>query len=135
MIAPLAKSLDWSAIQAVTLMTPAQSDNPRLEEAIEFLKIPDFVSADSQPAQVEFNGPLDFHFRTPLPSEFMENNVVHGRFYRCRERWQERSFLTEACRPTWQHPPNFHRRPSTRLSFPPVTQSCGQRSTGRRQGL
>jgi pimeloyl-ACP methyl ester carboxylesterase len=89
-ITPLARFLDWSAIQAVTLMIPAQSHNPRQEEAIEFLKKPDFVPTDSQPAQVEFNGLLDFHFRTPLPSEFMENNVVHGRFYRCRERWQER---------------------------------------------
>ncbi|HLH54230.1 MAG TPA: alpha/beta fold hydrolase [Verrucomicrobiae bacterium] len=93
MIAPLARFLDWSAIQAVTLMMPAQSGNPRLEKAIEFLKSPDFIPADSQPAQVEFNGLLDFHFPTPRPCEFTENNVVHGRLYRCGERWQERPVI------------------------------------------
>ena len=90
MIAPLARFLDWSAIQAVTLMIPAQSDNPRLEEAIEFLKSPDFFPANNQPAQVQFNGPLHFHFPTPRPCEFTENNVVHGRLYRCGVQWQER---------------------------------------------
>lgn len=90
MIAPLAKFLDWSAIQAVTLMMPADEANLRLEEALQFLKGPDFIPADSQPAQVEFNGPRNFHFSTPRPGAFAENNVVHGQFYRCGERWQER---------------------------------------------
>ena len=92
MIAPLAKFLDWSAIQAVTLMGPAHADknNPKLEEALQFLKGPDFILSDNQPAQVEFKGPRDFRFPTPRPCNFTENNVVHGRFYRCGERWQER---------------------------------------------
>jgi|ERR1039458_505519 pimeloyl-ACP methyl ester carboxylesterase len=91
MIAPLAKFLDWLAIQAVTVMGPPDSmQPPRLEEALEFLKGPEFIPGDSQPAQVEFNGPRDFCFPTPRPCEFTENNVVHGRFYRCDERWQER---------------------------------------------
>ena len=35
MIAPLAKLMDWSAIQAVTLMMPANAHNDsRLEEAL-----------------------------------------------------------------------------------------------------
>jgi hypothetical protein len=40
MIAPLAKLLDWSAVQAATLMLLANvyRNNPRLEEALEFLK-------------------------------------------------------------------------------------------------
>jgi len=40
MIAPLAKLLDWSAVQAATLMLPANvyRNNPRLEESLEFLK-------------------------------------------------------------------------------------------------
>jgi len=45
MIAPLAKLMDWSAIQAVALMMPANTNNPRLEEALQFLKGPDFVPA------------------------------------------------------------------------------------------
>ena len=95
MIAPLAKLMDWSAIQAVALMMPANAfgRNPRLEEAIEFLKGPDFIPPDSQPAQVEFNGPLHFRFPTPQPCDFTENNVVHGRLYRCPERWQERPVI------------------------------------------
>ena len=90
MIAPLAKLMDWSAIQIVALMKPARECDPRLEEALRFLKGPDFVSADSQPAQVELDGSLRFRFPSPRPSDFPENNVVHGRLYRCAERWQER---------------------------------------------
>ena len=92
MIAPLAKFLDWSAVQATTLLLPANfyRNNPRLEDALEFLNAPELLSGESRPAQVEFNGLRNFHFPTPRPSEFTENNVVHGRFYPCIERWQER---------------------------------------------
>jgi pimeloyl-ACP methyl ester carboxylesterase len=93
MIAPLAKLMDWSSIQVLTLMMPADECNPRQEEALKFLKGPDFVPADSQPAQVEFNGSLHFRFPTPRPCDFTENNVVHGRLYRCPERWQERPVI------------------------------------------
>src|SRR5688572_9929472 len=93
MIAPLAELMDWSAIQIVALMTPAHASDPRLEEAIRFLNGPDFIPTDSQPAQMEFNGPLHFRFPTPRPCEFTENNVVHGRLYRCPERWQERPVI------------------------------------------
>jgi pimeloyl-ACP methyl ester carboxylesterase len=64
-----------------------------LEEALQFLKGPDFVSTDNQPARVEFNGSLHFRFPTPRPFEFQENNVVHGRLYRCAEGWQDRSVI------------------------------------------
>jgi hypothetical protein len=33
MIAPLAKLIDWSAVQAATLMMPANLSNPRIEES------------------------------------------------------------------------------------------------------
>ena len=92
MIAPLEKLIDWSAIQVMTLMMPANEHNPRLEEAVQFLKGPDFIPT-SQPAQVEFNGSLHFRFPTPRPCDFTENNVVHGRLYRCAERWQERPVI------------------------------------------
>jgi pimeloyl-ACP methyl ester carboxylesterase len=93
MIAPLAKFLDWASIQAATLMMPANDLNSKLEEAIQFLKGPDFIPAESQPAEVEFDGPLHFRFPTPRPCEFAENNVVHGRLYRTSERWQERPVI------------------------------------------
>src|SRR5205085_85543 len=79
MIAPLAKLMDWSAIQAATLMMPADDLNSKLDEAIRFLKGLDFIPTETQPAQVEFNGALHFTFPTPRPCEFPENNVVHGR--------------------------------------------------------
>ena len=91
MIASLSKLIDWSAIQVLTIRTPRDNgQSPRLEEALQFLKGPDFIPAESQPARVEFNGPLHFRFPTPRPGDFAENNVVYGRLYRCAERWQER---------------------------------------------
>src|SRR5215510_2480150 len=93
MLAPLAKFLDWSSIQAATLLMPADDLNSKLEEAIQFLKGPDFIPADSQPALVEFKSALHFTFPTPRPCEFEENNVVHGRLYRCAEQWQKRPVI------------------------------------------
>jgi len=93
MIAPLAKLLDWSSIQAATLMMPANDLNSKLEEALQFLKGPDFIPAESQPAHIEFDGALRFSFPTPRPCEFAENNVVHGRLYRTSERWQQRPVI------------------------------------------
>jgi hypothetical protein len=93
MIAPLAKWMDWSAIQVVTLMMPANAIDLRLEEAIEFLNGPEFIPDGSQPARVEFDpdgSGTQFHFPSPRPGNCAENNIVHGRLYRCGERWQER---------------------------------------------
>ena len=82
MIAPLAKFIDWSAIQAVTLMMPPDCmQRHRLEEAVQFLNGPGFIPAESQPAQLDFipDAPgARFRFPTPRPGEFAENNVVHG---------------------------------------------------------
>jgi pimeloyl-ACP methyl ester carboxylesterase len=118
MIAPLAKLMDWSAIQVTTLMMPANEHNPRLEEALQFLKSPDFVSTDSQPAQVEFNGPLHFRFPTPRPCEFTENNVVHGRLYRCPKRWQERPVIILL--------PGYNDSASYQLRFPLLARRCNR---------
>jgi len=94
MIASLSRLIDWSAIQVLTIRTPRDNgQSPRLEEALQFLKGPDFIPAESQPARVEFNGPLHFRFPTPRPGDFAENNVVYGRLYRCAERWQERPVI------------------------------------------
>jgi dienelactone hydrolase len=93
MIAPLAKLLDWLSMQAASLMMPANDLDSKLEEAIQFLKGPDFIPADSQPAQVEFNGALHFAFPTPRSCEFAQNNIARGRLYRCAGRWQERPVI------------------------------------------
>ena len=89
MIAPLAKFLDWCAIQVLTMRLRDNGRNPRLGEALQFLKGPDFIPAESQPARVEFDGSQRFRFPTPRPCDFAENNVVHGRLDRCADRWQE----------------------------------------------
>ncbi len=39
-----------------------------------------------------------FRFPTPRPGSFTENNVVHGRLYRCGERWRERPVVIHT---TW----------------------------------
>ena len=65
----------------------------KLEEALEFLKGPDFIPATSDPAQIEFDGPRHFKFSTPRPSKAGENNIVYGRLYRCAKRWQERPVI------------------------------------------
>ena len=94
MIASLAQFIDWSAIQVLAMLGPRDHErNSRLEEALQFLNGPDFIPAESQPARVEFNGPLHFRFSTPRPGDFAENNVVYGRLYHCAERWQERPVI------------------------------------------
>ena len=93
MIAPLAKLIDWSVIQAMAIMPREPEANPQLEEALDFLKGPDFIPLKSQPAPLEFHGALEFHFPTPCPSAIAENNVVYGRLYRCRGQWQKRPVI------------------------------------------
>ena len=94
MLAPLARFIDWLSIQMwFTRMPHADERSQRLEEALQFLKGPDFIPAESQPAQVEFRGPVHFRFPTPQPCEFAENNVVPGRLYRCAGHWQERPMI------------------------------------------
>ena len=118
MIAPLAKLLDWSALQLMTLMMPSLEHDPRLEEAIQFLKSPDSIPAVSEPAKIEFNGPVHFTFPTPRPCDFAENNVVHGRLYRCPERWQERPVIILL--------PGYNDSFTYRLRFPLIARSCNR---------
>jgi len=50
----------------------------QLEEALQFLNGSDFIPATSDPAQIEFDGPLRFKFSTPRPCDIEKNNVVYG---------------------------------------------------------
>lgn len=96
MIAPLAKFIDWSALQmayAVFGLKHAPRPKWKLEEALELLNGPDFLPAARDPAHLEFDGPRDFKFPTPHPGEAPENNIVYGRLYRCAERWQDRPVI------------------------------------------
>jgi len=118
MIAPLERLMDWSAIQVTTLMMPGNRCDWRLEEALRFLKGPDFVFTDSQPAQVEFNGSLHFRFPTPRPCQFADNNVVQGRLYRCAERWQQRPVIILL--------PGYNDSASYNLRFPLIARRCNR---------
>ena len=96
MIAPLAKFIDWSALQMAYVVAPlrhAPKPKWKLEEALKFLNGPDFIPAASDPAQIEFDGPRHFKFATPRPGKVEENNIVYGRLYRCAQRWQERPVI------------------------------------------
>jgi dienelactone hydrolase len=128
MIAPLAKFLDWAAIQIVwgqrlnsLLKNRRDAVNPRLEEALEFLKGPDFIPAESQPAWLEFNSAesrLDFYFPTPRPSKFPENNLVYGRLYPCAEQWQIRPSIILLHGAGGD--PDYH------FEFPRIARRCNQ---------
>ena len=103
MIAPLAKFIDRSVLQIGYAMLPqsmwreaANERDLKLEQAVQFLNGPDFIPAESQPAQLDFMPDASggrFRFPTPRPCEFAENNVVHGRLYRCAGTWQERPVI------------------------------------------
>lgn len=94
MIALLAKFIDWSALQVMSMWRPLIAGRSvRLDESLQFLKGPDFIPAESQAARVEFDDPLHFRFPTPQPSDCTENNVVYGRLYRCAGRRQERPVI------------------------------------------
>jgi pimeloyl-ACP methyl ester carboxylesterase len=97
MIAPLAKFMDWCALQAasVLLISARECDrgNSRLTEAVEFLNGPNFIPAGSKPAELEFTSNIHFKFPSPRPCDFAENNVVHGRLYRCADAWQEKPVI------------------------------------------
>jgi Alpha/beta hydrolase domain containing 18 len=92
MIAPLAKFIDWSALQMVTAVVGlrhAPEPKWQLEEALELLNGPNFIPAESDPALIAFEGPRHFKFPTPRPSADEENNIVYGRLYRCAEPWHK----------------------------------------------
>src|SRR4051812_20379003 len=96
MIGPLARFIDWSALQIASVVAPlrhAPESKWRLAEALEFLNGPDFFPAASDPARIEFDGPRRFRFPTPRPCEYQENNIVYGRLYRCGKRWRERPVI------------------------------------------
>ena len=97
MIAPLAKFIDWYALQAasVFIISARKCDrgNTKLAEAVEFLNGPNFIPAESKPAELEFTSNIHFKFPSPRPCEFAENNVVHGRLYRCADAWREKPVI------------------------------------------
>lgn len=84
--------MDWYALQALAVLKsvrkPKLADS-NLTEAIEFLNGPNFLPAESKPAELEFTSKIHFAFQSPRPCDFAENNVVHGRSYRREKDWQK----------------------------------------------
>jgi hypothetical protein len=92
MLAPLAKFIDWYALQFVATFPSIRKcarGESKLTEAVEFLNGPDFIPAGSKPAELELRSKIHFTFPSPRPCEFAENNVVHGRLYRRSKDWQK----------------------------------------------
>jgi pimeloyl-ACP methyl ester carboxylesterase len=91
MMAGLSRLIDRTAIYfAAARMPRPDGRDPRLTEAQQVIDSPDFIPAEVEAAKVQFTGAVGFRFETPRPGAFAENNTVHGRLYRCAERWQER---------------------------------------------
>ena len=128
MIASLAKLTDWLFIQKSCGRTPAFDRQAfRLDEAIQFLNGPTFFSHESQPARIEFGSgksAADFRFPTPRPSRFAENNIVHGRLYRCEEHWQKRPtiVLLHGGNVMWGR----RRSPGYRFGYPRLARRCNR---------
>ena len=67
--------------------------NLHLDEAQLLLQNLDFSAVEMQPVSVEFAGPINFRFLSPRPSSHALNIVVHGRLYRCDDRWREKPII------------------------------------------
>ena len=92
MIAPLAKFIDWYFLQVVWMLPSFRKcarGNSKLMEAVGFLNGPDFIPAESKPAELGFKSEIHFTFPSPRPCEFAENNTVHGRLYRRAKDWRK----------------------------------------------
>jgi len=68
MIAPLAQFIDWYALQVAAMLPSfrkcAKGDS-KLTEAIAFLNGPNFIPAESNPADLEFTSNIHFKFPSP----------------------------------------------------------------------
>jgi hypothetical protein len=67
MIAPLAKFIDWCALQAAAMLPSFRKcvrGDSKLTEAVEFLIGPNFIPAESRPAELEFTSKI--HFYLPI---------------------------------------------------------------------
>jgi len=91
MMAGLSRLIDWAAIQgAAARMPQPDGSDSHLAQAQGLIESPDFIPAEVAAATVQLSGGNRLHFESPAPGAFAENNVVHGRLYRCAQHWQER---------------------------------------------
>jgi alpha-beta hydrolase superfamily lysophospholipase len=94
MIGPIGKWIDWSVLQlGFFVQSPSDESNPQLQEALEFLRGPDFIPTETQVAGLTFDDAEHFRFPTLRPSRFAQNNTVYGQLYRCPGNWQQRGTI------------------------------------------
>jgi hypothetical protein len=90
MLAGLSRLIDRATIRAAAARMPrADGSDPHLAEAQRLIESAEFIPEEVEAAKVQFDRGNQFHFETPRPGPFAENNVVHGRLYRCAEPWQQ----------------------------------------------
>jgi hypothetical protein len=78
---------------AAARMTKPDGRDLHLEEAQRLLQNLDFSPAEMKPAAIEFDGPANFRFASPRPTAHAVNNIVHGRLYRCDDRWRQKPVI------------------------------------------
>jgi len=100
MNAPLAKFIDWHALQVAAMLPSirkcARGDS-KLTEAIEFVNGPNFVPAESKPAELGFKSEIHFTFPSPRPCENIL--LIQGHYDLVVEAEQ-----TEELWQTWKQP-------------------------------
>jgi dienelactone hydrolase len=91
MMAALARLIDWAAIRgAAARMPKPDGRDAHLTQAQRLIASTEFIPAEVAAAKVQFSGANQLRFETPSPGVLPENNVVHGRLYRCAQKWQDR---------------------------------------------
>ena len=94
MIPFLCQCIDRVAIHfAAARMPKPDGRDLHLDAAQRLLQNLDFSPAKMNPAAIEFAGPSNFRFASPRPTAHAVNNVVHGRLYRCDDRWRQKPVI------------------------------------------
>jgi dienelactone hydrolase len=87
----LSRLIDRVAIQgAAARMPDPDGRDPHLAEALQLIESAEFIPPKVEAAAVQFKDGNRICFATPRPGPFAENNMVHGRFYRCAQSWSQR---------------------------------------------
>ena len=90
----LCQWIDRMAINhAAAHMPQPDGRDLHVDEARRLLQDLDFSLTEIKAAVIKFDGPTNFHFDSPRPTAFAVNNVVHGRLYRCDERWRQKPVI------------------------------------------
>jgi dienelactone hydrolase len=91
MIPLVCQWIDRAAIRfAAARMPRPDGRDLGLDAAQLLLQNLDFSLTAIKPAGIEFHGGTNFRFDSPRPGTNSVNNIVHGRLYRCGERWREK---------------------------------------------